>query len=275
MSNRNSHANKAAARERLRAERERQAKKEKVRRQVIVGGSVVAALALVAGIAFAVSKINGSSDSGVWEAAKDKELVQPKNSSGEKGTSIVIGDPKAKETVELYEDMRCPACASFEQRVGETVLKDIKDGKYKVEYTMYSFIDGMAKGVGSKNALSALGAALNKSPEAFLEYKKALFSPENHPDERDDKFADDDYLIEIAQQVPALKDDQDFQKALKDGTFDRWALESEAIFGRKGVKGTPTILYKDKKVTDGTPRQYTPMTPEDYTAALEKAFSGK
>ena len=50
MSKRNSQASKTAARERLRQERERQAKRDKVRRQVIVAGAVVAVLAIAGGI---------------------------------------------------------------------------------------------------------------------------------------------------------------------------------------------------------------------------------
>ncbi|MDX6348218.1 MAG: hypothetical protein QOF84_3008, partial [Streptomyces sp.] len=45
MSKRNSLAAKTAARERLRAERERQAKRDKLRRQILVAGGVVATLA--------------------------------------------------------------------------------------------------------------------------------------------------------------------------------------------------------------------------------------
>lgn len=47
MSKRNSAAAKTAARERLRAERERDAKRAKIRRQVIVACSAVAVLAAV------------------------------------------------------------------------------------------------------------------------------------------------------------------------------------------------------------------------------------
>ncbi|MFD8115260.1 hypothetical protein ACFV43_17350, partial [Streptomyces microflavus] len=43
MSKRNTQQNKAAARDRLRAEREAQAKKDKTRKQVVVAVSVVAA----------------------------------------------------------------------------------------------------------------------------------------------------------------------------------------------------------------------------------------
>ncbi|MFD8670859.1 DsbA family protein, partial [Streptomyces microflavus] len=52
MSKRNTQQNKAAARERLRAEREAQAKKDKTRKQVVVAVSVVAALAVVGGISY-------------------------------------------------------------------------------------------------------------------------------------------------------------------------------------------------------------------------------
>lgn len=47
MSARNSKTSKAAARERLREERERQARKDKVRRQFVVAGSAVVVLAIV------------------------------------------------------------------------------------------------------------------------------------------------------------------------------------------------------------------------------------
>ena len=76
-------------------------------------------------------------------------------------------------------------------------------------------------GEGSKNALSALGAALNVSPEAFLEYKTALYSTKWHPEETDDKFKSDDYLIKVANTVDALKNNKEFQKAVKNGTYDK------------------------------------------------------
>jgi protein-disulfide isomerase len=275
MSKRNSQASKTAARERLRAERERQAKREKVRRQLVVGGSIVAVLALAAGVGVAVSTMGGS-EADVWDAAKSRKLVTPANSSGKNGTTIVIGDKKADRTIEMYEDMRCPACAYFEQETGETVMKDIESGKYKVQYTMFAFIDGpdMAGGNGSKNALSALGAALDVSPDAFLDYKQALYSKENHPEETDDKFADDSYLIKVAQQVDSLKGNREFEKAVKDGTYDRWALENAKLFGKNGVQGTPTVMYNGKKITaEGT--ENTPMSPDQYNAAIDKALAAK
>ncbi|MEV7417966.1 DsbA family protein [Streptomyces sp. NPDC089919] len=264
MSNRNSKANKDAARERLRAERERQAKKEKVRRQVIVAGSVVAVLALAGGIGVAVMKANEPSG---WDKAADAKLVAPKNTEGTDGTTVVLGKKDAKKTLELYEDGRCPVCAQFEQVAGAQIKKDVDEGKYKLKYIGATFLDRSFGGEGSKNALSALGAALNVSPDAFLEFKAAMYTKENHPEETDDKFGDDAVLLKIADQVPALKGNAEFKKNVTDGTFDRWALEMSKVFDKSGVQGTPTLKMDGKKIE-------TPQTLDAYNQALDKALKG-
>ncbi|MFC9020491.1 thioredoxin domain-containing protein, partial [Streptomyces albidoflavus] len=111
MSKRNSQAAKSAARERLRIEREKQAKKDKARRQLIVAGSVVGVLAIAGGVGFAVVKAN---EPGYREKSADQKLVKPANTSGAQGTTVVIGKDDAAKTLKIYEDPRCPVCASFE-----------------------------------------------------------------------------------------------------------------------------------------------------------------
>jgi protein-disulfide isomerase len=284
MSKRNSQASKTAARERLRAERERQAKRDKIRRQLVVGGSIVAVLAIAAGIGVAVSNMGGGSDTKVslkdWTAAAEKQtLKKPANTTGDKGTVVVIGDEKAKNTVEVYEDMRCPVCANFEQSSGETVLKDMRDGKYKLQFTMGAFLDEQPQisGSGSRNALSALGAALNVSPDAFLEYKKALYSADNHPEETKDAFADDAKLIKIAQQVKELKGNESFETAVNEGAYDKWALAMKDRFNAaKDVSGTPSFKLNGKKmVVEGAPEGTPIITPAQFKAAFDKALASQ
>ncbi len=161
----------------------------------------------------------------------------------------------------------------FEQQVGETVAKDVEAGKHKLRFVGASFIDNSFPGEGSKNALSAMGAALNVSPEAFMEFKSALFSTNFHPSESEDKFAKDSYLLEIADTVPALKSNEQFKKDVEDGTFDAWALKMSETFNKSGVEGTPTLKMDGKKVT-GADGQGTPMTAADFTAAIDKASQG-
>ncbi|GGJ25426.1 thioredoxin domain-containing protein [Streptomyces brasiliensis] len=278
MSKRNSQASKTAARERLRLEREKQAKRAKVKRQVIVAASVVAVLAAAGGIGYAVVQNNKP---GYWEAMKDDKVVAPANTTGTDGTTVVIGKDTAQKTLKVYEDPRCPICAQFEQTVGSTVKKDIDDGKFKIQYIGGTFLDGDAmgkgqigsRGEGSKNAMSALGAALNVGPEAFLEYKTALYSSKYHPEETDDKFKSDDYLIKVADTVPALKGNAKFQNAVKNGTYDAWALAMSKTFdtNKDGVSGTPSFVMDGKILT--TPgSQNPPMTVADFTSVVDAAL---
>ncbi|MGW8553145.1 thioredoxin domain-containing protein [Streptomyces tubercidicus] len=277
MSNRNTQANKAAARERIRAERERQQKKERLRRQLVVAGAVVGVLAVAGGIGFMVLKANEPTG---WEAAKDAKPVAPAHTQGKNGTEILIGDKNAKETLEVFEDIRCPACASFEQSTGEALAKDIEDGRYRVRFSMYTFIDDSpAGGEGSKNALSALGAALNISPEAFLKYKAALYSAKYHPEEQVDTYGKDSELLKVAASVPELKGNKAFETAVTKGTYDRWALDMGALFGRKGVRGTPAFMHDDKKLTipqipqqQMTQAQYYKLAQANFRKMIDKEF---
>ncbi|MEU8847552.1 thioredoxin domain-containing protein [Streptomyces sp. NPDC048564] len=279
MSKRNSQASKSAARERLRAEREREAKRAKVRRQLIVAASVVGVLAAAGGIGYAVVQANKPSH---WESLTDAKVVAPANTSGTNGTTVVIGKDSAKKTLKLYEDPRCPVCASFEQTVGSTVDKDVEDGKYKLQFVGGTFLDGdqMKKneigpnGEGSKNAMSAMGAALNVSPEAFLGYKTALYSEKFHPLESDDKFKDDDYLIEIANTVPALKNNAKFENAVKKGTYDAWALQMSKTFdtNKDGVTGTPSLVMDGKILEKSNANQ--PWTTAEFNKAVDAALKG-
>lgn len=271
MSKRNSQQAKTAARERLRQERERQAKRDKMKRQLIVIGSIVGVLAIAGGISYAVVQGNKPS---YWEEAKSDKLVKPANSTGTNGTTVVIGKSTAKKTLVMYEDPRCPVCAQFEQTVGSTVDKDVEDGKFKIQYVGATFLDGNLGGEGSKNGLSALGAALNVSPEAFLKYKTAMYSTKWHPEESGpDKFKDDSYLIKIAQTVPELKDNKTFQNAVKNGTYDKWALDMSDKFNKDGVTGTPTLKMDGKTLT-GSDGKSAPMTVADFNAALDTALKG-
>ncbi|MGW7573781.1 thioredoxin domain-containing protein [Streptomyces sp. NPDC054765] len=280
MSNRNNQANKQAARERLRAERERQAKKDRIRRQLIVGGAIVGVLAIAGGIGVAVAGMGGDSSAGSsggtdWAKAAKATLVKPAHTSGANGTTVVVGKKDAKNTLNLFEDPRCPGCAAFEQTVGATVEKDINDGKYKASYHLGTFLDANLKGTGSKNALSALGAALDVSPDAFLKYKYALYSKQYHPDETGpDKFADDSYLIKVADTIPALKGNAAFQKAVTSGTYDRWALEmSKAFSAVKDVTSTPTIKLNDTVLgTDSPQGKVAPSSVAAFNSMVAKAL---
>ncbi|WP_107061472.1 thioredoxin domain-containing protein [Streptomyces sp. NRRL S-1868] len=229
MSKRNSQDAKRAARERLRAERERQAKKDRAKRQLLVAASVVGALVVVGGIGTAVAVMNG------------------KDSSGD-DMAVTMGGAKAEKTIDIYEDLRCPACAQFEQAMGDTLKKGADQGKFKLRVHLGSIIDNNMGGSGSKNAARALGAAKAVSMDAFTEYHKLLYSAKYHPQEQDDKFADNKYLLKVADEVPELKDNTAFEKAVKSNKYNKWAKDMIASFNGANVESTPTVKIDGEQI---------------------------
>jgi protein-disulfide isomerase len=254
MSTRNSKQSKAAARERLRVQREKEAKRAKVRRQLLVAGAVVVVLAAAGGIAVAVDQANKPSKPSAWKLAAKKTLVKPTSTSGTNGSVITLGDPSNKNTVEEWEDMRCPYCAAYEQTSGAAVLQGLKDNKYKIVLHMGTFLDDGNGGVGSKQALSALGAALNVSPDAFEQFHTLLYSKAVHPDEKVDTFGKASKMVSLAQKVPALKGNTKFSAAVTGGTYDKWALDTSTAFNKYQINGTPTVHVNGKNIdVNGVP----------------------
>ncbi|MDT3400737.1 thioredoxin domain-containing protein, partial [Streptomyces sp. B1866] len=193
-------------------------------------------------------------------------LVKPAHASGADGTTVVVGRPESGHVLDVYEDMRCPACAKFEQNLADTIRGDVRDGSYQVRFTMGTFLDKNLGGTGSKNALSALGAALDVSTDAFLDYKAALYSAAHHPSEDTDSFADDAYLLKVAAQVPALKGNGAFEAAVTGGTYDTWAQAMSDAFDASAVGGTPTVKLDGSPVT--TDGSSPPLTPAEFDQAV-------
>ncbi|MER6545780.1 thioredoxin domain-containing protein [Streptomyces sp. NPDC001250] len=157
------------------------------------------------------------------------------------GTSVLVGDPQARITVHLYEDPRCPYCKQFETSGGGPVLtKWILRRKVKVEYTMASFLDGRLGGNGSKKAVNALRAAVEKG--MFAEYHAVLY--QNQPSEEVDGFTDT-RLLQLASKVKGLRSPS-FDTAVKSMKYRDFVDSSEKVFDAAGHynghagPGTPT-----------------------------------
>ena len=55
-------------------------------------------------------------------------------------------------------------------------------------------------------------------------------------------------LAQVRKQIPALKNNAKFSDAVKNGTFDKWALTMSKSFDDSGVNSTPTVKMNDKDV---------------------------
>jgi len=162
---------------------------------------------------------------------------------GSDGTTIIVGQESAKNIVQVYEDLRCPICKSFESASGATLAALAKSGKVKIEYTLASFLDGNLGGGGSKRAANALRASVEQGK--FVPYHEALYA--NQPEESNDGFTAD-FLLSIAGKVDGLRTTA-FETAVKKGTYDSFVQASEKAFLNSGASGTPYVKINGKAVS--------------------------
>ncbi|MEV7190762.1 thioredoxin domain-containing protein [Streptomyces sp. NPDC093510] len=159
-----------------------------------------------------------------------------------KGGVITVGDPKAKHTVKVYEDPRCPFCKKFEDGGAQALVKPVADGKVKVEYTIASFLDKNLGGSGSVNAANALRASVEAG--RFPQFHAAVFA--NQAEEETDDAYTPAFLLKIADKVDGLRGGA-FDKAVTNGTYKKWVGEAMDSFSDDGMQGTPTVFIDGKK----------------------------
>ncbi|MFI2762539.1 DsbA family protein [Streptomyces echinatus] len=191
-------------------------------------------------------------ESGRPDAAKATPYAGPADVPerlGNDGTTITVGDPAAPVTVHLYEDPRCPVCKEFETTGAAPELRAATVRREaKTQYTLASFLDGRLGGQGSRKAVNALRAALDKG--RFAEYHDVLYA--NQPEESVDGFTDSS-LLQLAGRVPGLRG-PDFDAAVKTMKYRSFVTEAEDAYERAGGaqdpkgRGTPTAEINDVPV---------------------------
>jgi protein-disulfide isomerase len=251
-----------SARSRLRAEQLRRRRTRARRRKVAIAAALTAVL-LGGGVAIAIGTASSGSARG--------PLTVPANTSGTDGTVIVYGSANARNTLEVWEDFRCPYCRKLENTDGQVIQHLADTGRYKIRYHMGTFLDGNLGGHGSMNALQAAGAALNESPAKFKAFHDVLYA--NQPDERTDAFGDNDHLLALAAKVPGLNTPH-FVNAVRNGTYATWARKVSDAFTDSDVNSTPTLKLNGRElpVLDGNGN---PVTPAQYTALIDSVSALK
>ncbi|MEV7792432.1 thioredoxin domain-containing protein [Streptomyces sp. NPDC087512] len=242
---------KRTARQKMAAEREKQKSRDKRRRTLIVGSSVVCVLGLAAVIG--VVAANAGKDDGSESAGP---VVAPSGAQGKDSLAIPVGKDGAKSTLAVWEDFRCPACKAFELAYRDTIHELTASGQLKVEYHLATIIDGNMGGTGSRTAANA--AACAQDAGKYPAYHDVLF--DNQPPETDDAFADENKLLDLAGKVDGL-DTAAFRSCVKNGTHDGWVEKSNKAFQNGGFTGTPTVLldgkniYQDRSMTPAKLKQ--------------------
>ena len=255
---------KENARERVAAEKVRARRAARRRRQWTVGGTVVAVIAVSAGVAIAVNAANHKTP----YAAPVGAVVDPITKDS-KDLGILVGSANAPVKMTVFEDFRCPACQAVEGLLESTYKQYISDGKLQVTYHPVRLIDNKSAGtVGS--LLAGNAAACAQDAGQFMALHDVLYA--NQPDETTDGYGSNVKLLSLASEIPALKSDAAFVNCVNSGTHKGWVQDNADVFNKIGLDSTPTIFL------DGTKYEFAANSTNDqaltkFKADLDAAFT--
>lgn len=228
--------------------------REQRRRNLIIGGVVIAVIVAIVGVGVLIQQ--NRNDAG--------PATPPAGLTGDNG--VLRGDAGAPVSVVMYEDFQCPACKQMEGLIGDALTKNIDDKTISVEYRPVAFLDGASSTKYSSRALATAACVLDENgSEAYFKLHDLLFA--NQPAEGGAGLTDEE-LAGLAEQAGANKSAvADCQAA---GTFDGWVKAATDAWSKAGYRGTPTILVDGKQVEfDNT----TPPTETIQNAIDEAAGS--
>ena len=223
-----------AASQRAAAIRAEQERAERRRRSVVVSIVVIAVLALIGGIAYAVqSSRDTTGAAGAQPANMQQKYVVPAGSS------------KAPATVDLYEDFQCPICNELEQASRSWLPQYLAAGKVRVRYHMMSFLDRSSNGHHySSRAANAYAVVVDTAGTTVAEKFHTLLY-EHQPAEGTNGLTDDQ-LIAYAVQAGASRDK--ITQPIKDQKFKQWVVNATNQASQDGVSGTPTAFMDGKQI---------------------------
>ncbi|MEO6957025.1 MAG: thioredoxin domain-containing protein [Antricoccus sp.] len=229
----------------------------------IIVASLVAIVAIVGGI-IAVKRT--SDNKAAQAASNDQKVVTQlkKDVAGiasavpaELKTStvtpdaIIVGNPDAKVTIDLWVDLQCSSCKAYEAQNDPTLEAAVKAGTAVLQVRPVAILDQMSSGTRySSRAGNAVVCAAQEG--LFWPYAKALY--QFQPDEGATGLPND-RLVLIARAVGLTSDS--FQKCVDTEAQKPWITQMTKNFDAKKLQGTPSVFVNGKQLTAGTTAELT------------------
>jgi len=219
--------------ERERREQEQVAADRRKQRVWLLGGVLVAAIAIVGVLAL----VSGGEDSpdGLGDgstlnaAAEVNELF-----AGIPQDGITVGDPDAPVTLVEFADLQCPFCGEFAVNAIPDLVRDyVRPGKVKMELRLLTFL-----GAESMRAAQVTYAA--SLQDLGWQYADLFF---NNQGQEGSGYITEDFLREIGEGVDGL----DVDGALEQSTgaeADELIKQAESAAQTLGVSSTPSFFVR-------------------------------
>jgi protein-disulfide isomerase len=90
---------------------------------------------------------------------------------------VTVGQPGARNTLDVYEDPLCPVCGAFEKEFGGQMRTALTAGSLRLRYHLLNLLDDRSAPPGySMRAASAALAVAAARPNAFMSFHDSLFA---------------------------------------------------------------------------------------------------
>lgn len=237
--NRNESERMRAIREKANEQRRIEQKAAARRRIVVQSVIIVAVLAIVGGVGFAVySASRGAAELTVPAAEATVTVGGTDTPFSIDGERIRVGAADAPVTVGLVEDYSCPHCQEYEAEIGGTVEELVADGSIAFEMTPVQIVTNYGIRAGSAATCVAV-----EDPESWLDVHAALF-------ERHDATSDGWRNGDLRSFVEGLGvSDAQALQCIDDGVYENWIRENTTRASEQGITSTPTLLIDGEPVT--------------------------
>lgn len=276
-----------AARDKARALREAQKKKDRRNKYLLQGGIALAVLAIIAVVVIVITSTVRPPAPGPLNMASDGAVITKGlttvRTPALKGGATPI--PSASDSsgdvfdIRVYVDYLCPVCGAFEAANAPQIKKLVESGVATLEIHPISILDRLSMGTQySTRAANAMACVANYSPDSAFGYSASLF--ENQPEESTEGLTNQQ-LIDLAKKVKVDKQSS-IASCINDTKFKNWvaASSARALAGPlpnsdiEKVGGTPTVLVNGqnyKYTTDASGA----FNPEEFSNFLLKVAGDK
>ena len=166
------------------------------------------------------------------------------------------GDPEAAVTVEVYEDIACPHCATYQTEVLPQIDAEYLDAG-EVRYEFHDMVLPVDKQVSWEAANAARSVQDRADDSTFFEYLGALF--ENQGDLSPEMY--EQLAADLSVDESAVREDATEQAY--DETVSHYTSEAE----EEGVDSTPTVIVDGSTVEWGDEIAFDPVA-----AAIDDAL---
>ena len=160
--------------------------------------------------------------------------------AGATAAGVVVGDPNAPATIDLYLDFQCPACRQYEQQVGPTIDELVASGQARVAYHPVAYLNRFSSTQYSSRSSAAAGCAADAG--VLPRFAQLLYA--NQPPEGGTGLPDEQ-LVALGTQAGA---GGDFATCVQDGTYADWTRSVTDAASQAGVTATPTVLVNGQEV---------------------------